>query len=121
MPAPLCWFQARPELNLQPTFLRAPVLISAFMEQPRAKRDPRASPVTITRITAALLARALSSCGLRRTFQFVALALRAVVGLWRPARARRLLGFCLGGTFLQRRLGFLARFDVVDRPGFLAT
>ncbi len=70
-------------------------------------------------ITAALLARVLSSCGLRRTFQFVALPLWAVVGLWRSARARRLLGFSVGGTLLQRRLGFLARFDVIDRPGFL--
>jgi hypothetical protein len=71
-----------------------------FMEQPRAKRDPRASPVTIKRTTAALL---------------------ALVDLWRTTWVRRLLGFCLGGTLLQCRLGFLARFDVVDRPGFLAT
>ena len=51
---------------------------------------------------------------------FPTLPLGAAIGLWRIRAARGLLGFCLGGTLLQRRLGFLARFDVIDRPSFLA-
>src|SRR5215211_1991787 len=53
-------------------------------------------------------------------FQFVALPLRTIIGLWRIRAVRSLLSFCLGGSLLQRRIGFLACFDVVNCPGFIA-
>src|SRR5215207_177252 len=51
---------------------------------------------------------------------FPTLPLGTAISLGRIRAARGLLGFCVGGTLLQRRLGFLARFDVIDRPSFLA-
>src|SRR3954453_10412956 len=64
-----------------------------------------------SRIACDVLACVLSSRNLRRMFQLIALPLWAVVGPWRTARARCLLGLCVG-TLLQRRLDFLARITI---------
>src|SRR5215207_5514215 len=124
-PTPLSTFR----LTYSPT-VSGPTWASCPAQKPRLLGIRRA-PVTFLSTLARSNLRISQKRSARRALEFetervlLALAfptlpLGAAIGLWHIRAARGLLCFCLGGTLLQRRLGFLARFDVIDRPSFLA-